>query len=108
MLCMSCKNATVRKKIVFQKELVLTKSVLQKDVGFAIIGTLKMLDLSLNHKFVTKVSHDVLMSSYKLKSIAILSVRGVDFRCILWGIGKDDAVNGLNNSVLEDAGLLQK
>ena len=80
--------------------------MLQKDVGFAIIGTLKMLDLSLNHMFVTRVTHDVLMTAYKLKSIAILSVRGVNFRCILWGISKDEAVNGLNNSVLEDAGLL--
>ena len=29
----------------------------------------------------------------------------VDFRCILWGISRDEAVNRLNNSVLEDKGL---
>ena len=56
--------------------------------------------------FVTKVTHDVLMTAYKLKSIAILSVRGVDFRCILWGISRDEAVNRLSNSVLEDRDLL--
>ena len=33
--------------------------------------------------------------------------KGVDFRCILWGISRDEAVNRLNNSVLENKGLLQ-
>ena len=41
-----------------------------------------------------------------IKDIAILNVKGVDFRCILWGISKDGAVNRLNNSVLKDKGLL--
>ena len=43
--------------------------------------------------------HDVLMT-------AILNVKGVDFRCILWGISKNEAVNRLNNFVLEDKGVL--
>ena len=46
------------------------------------------------------------MTAYKLKNIAILNVKGVDFRCILWGITRDEAVNRLNNSVLEDKGVL--
>ena len=46
------------------------------------------------------------MTAYGLKNIAILNVKGVNFRCILWGISRDEAVNGLNNSVLEDKGLL--
>ena len=41
---------------------------------------------------------DVLMTTYELKNIAILSVRGVDFRCILWDISKNKAINRLNNS----------
>ena len=45
------------------------------------------------------------MNAYKLKIIAILNVKGVDFRCILWGISRDQAVKRLNNSVLEDTGL---
>ena len=39
---------------------------------------------------------------YGLKNMAILNVKGVDFRCILWGIRRDEAVNRLNNSVLEE------
>ena len=40
---------------MFQKILTLTKQVCQKNVSFAIIGTLKMLDSSLNHMFETNV-----------------------------------------------------
>ena len=60
-----------------------------------------MLDLNLNHMFVTK-----LMTAYELKNIAILNVKGVDFRCVLWEISRDEAVNRLINSVLEDEDVL--
>ena len=46
------------------------------------------------------------MNAYKLKNIAILNVKGVNFRCILWDISRDEAVNRLNNSVLEGKGVL--
>ena len=45
--------------------------------------------------------------AYELKNIAILNAKGVDYRCILWNISKNDAVNKLNNSVLEDKGVLK-
>ena len=31
------------------------------------------------------------MTAYELKNIAILNVKGVDSRCILWGISRDEA-----------------
>ena len=46
------------------------------------------------------------MTAYELKSIAILNVKGVDFRCILWSISNGEAVSRLNNFVLEDKGVL--
>ena len=46
------------------------------------------------------------MTTFELKNIAILNVKVVDFRCILWGISRDEAVNRLNNSVLGDKDLL--
>ena len=51
-----------------------------KDVGF---------------KFERKICHEchVLKTAYELKNIAILNVKGIDFRCILWGISRDEAVN---------------
>ena len=44
--------------------------------------------------------------SYELKSIVILNAKGVDYWCTLWGISKNDAVDKLINSVLEDKGVL--
>ena len=46
------------------------------------------------------------MTAYELKNIAMLNVKGVDFRCILWGISKNETFNILNSSVLEDKGVL--
>ena len=64
-----------------------------------------MLDLNLNH--VCNKYDDILMTANKLKKNAILNVKGVDFRCILWGTSKNEAVNRLTNSVFEDKGVLQ-
>ena len=50
--------------------------------------------------------HDVLMTAYELKNIAILNVKGVDYRCIVWAIKKNEAVSILNHTVLEDKGVL--
>ena len=44
--------------------------------------------------------------AYELKNTAILNANGVDYRCILWGISENDAINKLNNSVLEDKKIL--
>ena len=65
-----------------------------KDVGFRF------------ESHVCNKCHDVLMAVYELKNIAILNVKCVDFRCISWGIRRDEAVNRLNNSLLEDKGVL--
>ena len=46
------------------------------------------------------------MTANELKNIAILNVKGVDFRCILWGISRDEAVNRLNNSMLKGKSVL--
>ena len=64
----------------------------QKNVCFVFIGCNK--------------HHDVLMTAYELKNITVLNIKGVDFIYILWGISRDEAVNRLNNFVLEDKGLL--
>ena len=40
------------------------------------------------------------MTAYELKNIVILNVEGVDFRPILWGISRDEAVNRLKVKVI--------
>ena len=58
--------------------------------------------------YVCNGCHAVSMIVHQLKNIAILNEEGVDYRCILWGIRKNDVVDRLNNSVLEDKGVLEK
>ena len=45
--------------------------------------------------------HNVSMTAYELKKFAILNEKGVNFRCMLWGISRNKAVISLNKSVLE-------
>ena len=45
--------------------------------------------------------HDLLMMAYSLENIAILSAKGATFRCILWGISRNEGLRRLNSSVLE-------
>ena len=65
-----------------------------KDVGFK------------NEPCICNGCHDISMITYELKNITILNVRGVNYRCILWSISENEAVNFLNNSVLKDKGVL--
>ena len=50
--------------------------------------------------------HAISMMAFELKNIAILNAKGVNYRYILWGISRDEAVNRINNSVLEEKGVL--
>ena len=50
--------------------------------------------------------HAVSTMAYELKNIALLNAKGVDYRCISWSISRDEAINRLNNSVLENKGVL--
>ena len=46
------------------------------------------------------------MTAYELKKHCDINIKKVYCRCILWGISRDEAVNRLNNSMLEDKGVL--
>ena len=48
--------------------------------------------------YVCNGSHDISMMAYELKNIAILNVKRVSFRCVLWNMNKNNAINRLNNS----------
>ena len=70
------------KKLILQKEFALIKQVHQKNECFVIIGILKILVISLNHKFVMVITMVIMMTANILNNIAILNVKGVDYRCI--------------------------
>ena len=56
-------------------------------------------------KHVCNRCHDLLTMAHSLKNIAILSAKGVTFRCILIGISKNEGLKRLNNSVTYDKGV---
>ena len=46
------------------------------------------------------------MMAYELENIAMLNIKGIDYRLVLWNMTKNDASNRLNNSKLDDKGSL--
>ena len=65
-----------------------------KDVGFKF------------EEHVCNGCHELLTTAYLFENIAILSTKGATFRCILWGISKNEGLRRLKISVLEDKGVL--
>ena len=50
--------------------------------------------------------HDLQMVVYDLKSFMILNIKGVDYRCYVSNMSRSDAINLLNNSCLDNKGVL--
>ena len=46
------------------------------------------------------------MIAHKLKNIAILNVKGVGYRYVLWNMTRNDAINRFNNFELDDKSTL--
>lgn len=38
--------------------------------------------------------------AFELVNIAILNIKGVDYKCVIWNMSKSDAINRVNNSKL--------
>ena len=93
------------KELMFQKELTLINQINQKNVRFVIIA-LKLLVIDLSHMSVINVMIYLSMMAYELKDTAILNVKGIDYRCVLWNTTRNDAINRLNNFKLDDKSTL--
>ena len=50
--------------------------------------------------------HDISIMAYNLENIVMLNVKDVDYRCVLWNMTRNDAINRLNSSKLDDKGVL--
>ena len=46
------------------------------------------------------------MVVYDLKYFMILNIKNVDYTCYVFNMSKSDAINLLNNSVLDNKGVL--
>ena len=58
------------------------------------------------HPYFCNGCHDILMISISLKDIAILSINGADYLCIINGISKSNAIKLLRNANLNGKGGL--
>ena len=88
-------------KIDVSKGIEANKTSTSKECMFSHYWYFKDVEFKFERHVCNKC-HDVSMTAYELKNILILNVKRVDFSCTLWGISRDEAVNRLNNSVLED------
>ena len=52
---------------------------------------------------VCNVCHDLTMLSVNISDIAIITVKNLDYYCIIFNIIKSKAINLLGKSVLEDS-----
>ena len=50
--------------------------------------------------------HDLTMLNLNIRDIAIITVKNLDYLCIIYNISKSEAINLLENSVLEDRGYI--
>ena len=67
---------------------------LVKDIGFKF------------EEHVCNGCHNLLTMAYSLKNIAVLSAKGVTFRCLLIAISKNETLKKVNNSVTYDREVL--
>ena len=50
--------------------------------------------------------HDLKMLSVNISDIVIITIKNVEYRCIIHNISKSEAINLLESSVLEDRGCI--
>ena len=88
--------------MMFQKEFIIIQQVHQKNTCFVIIGVIKISVINLSLMLVMVAWYII----YSLWVKKLLNVKSVDYRCVLWGVTKNEAINMLNNSELDDKGIL--
>ena len=88
----------LNKSLKFHVMTIIIKSVFEENGKFYPQINLSLLFFFLSRNFnfeeyLCNSCHDTSMISYELENIAILNVKGVDYRCALWGVSKNEAVN---------------
>ena len=58
--------------------------------------------------YVCNGCHDLSMLCLNISDITIITIKNVNYRCIIHSISKSEATNLLGNSVLEDRGTYKK
>ena len=65
------------------------------------------LDKSFNYEpYLCNGCHDLMQKAMNFNDVAIVSIKGSDYRIHFWYMSKSDAINLLNNFVLDNKGVL--
>ena len=78
-----------------------TKQIHQKSVIFVIIGTLKNIGFKCE-RYLCNVCHGLMQKAMNFNDVAIASIKGSDYRINFWHVSKNDAINIMNNSNLDE------
>ena len=64
------------------------------------------LDKNVNYEpYLSNGCHDLMQKAINFNDVAIVSIKGSDYRIHSWYMTKNDAINLLNNSVLDNKGV---
>ena len=67
---------------------------------------MSLMELILISQINKKRCHHLSTVPYDLNNFMILNIKSVDYRCYVFNMSKNDAVTLLNNSVLDNKGVL--
>ena len=88
-------------KIDISEAIDTNKTNALKDVIFVIIDILKILVLSMR-PYLCKGCHDLMQKALNFNDFAIVSDKGSNYRIHFWYMSKDDAINIMKNSKLNE------
>ena len=95
---------------ILRKELILIKQMHLKSVIFSIIGILcdifhywYFLDKNFTYeRYLCDSCHDLMQKAMSFNDVAIVSIKGNDYRIHFWYMSKDDAISIMHDSNLSD------
>ena len=86
------------------KELVLISQI---NHCFVIVGILKTLVKDTEYEqYACNGCHELSMMVYDLGDFMILNIKDVNYRCFVFNMSKADGIKLLNNSALDNKGIL--
>ena len=92
-------------KLIFLKKLILISQGGSKECD--ICHYWYFLDKHLNYEpYLGNGCHDLMQKAMNFDDIAIVSIKGSDYKIYFWYMSKSYAINLLNNSVLDNKGIL--
>ena len=88
-------------ELIFQKGLMLTKQVYQKNVIFVTYQYFK--DIGFNYEpYLCNGCHDLMQKTMSFNDVATVYDKGNAYRIYFWYMSDDDAISIMNNSNLID------